>query len=58
MRKGICKSISWIIVTAVVLAALWVMWICPGIVAKLIITVAVIPSLCSELVKDLRSDKC
>lgn len=54
MRKEAPKIISWIIVTAVVLAALWVMWICPGIIAKLIITVAVIASLLSALVEDLK----
>lgn len=54
MRKEIIKSISWIIVAAVVLSALWVMWICPGIIAKIIITVAVIASLLSALVEDLR----
>lgn len=53
MRKGISKSISWIIVTAVVLSALWVMWICPGTIAKLIITVAVVTSLSSAMVEDL-----
>nr|DAV84988.1 MAG TPA: KN17 SH3-like C-terminal domain [Caudoviricetes sp.] len=30
------------------------MWICPGIIAKLIITVAVIASLLSALVEDLK----
>lgn len=53
MRKETHKIISWIIVAVVVLSALWVMWICPGIIAKLIITVAVIASLLSALVKDL-----
>lgn len=53
MRKEIIKSISWIVVTVVVLSALWVMWICPGIIAKLIITVAVVTSLSSALVEDL-----
>lgn len=53
MKKEIIKSISWIIVTVVVLSALWVMWICPGIVAKIIITVAVVASLSSALVEDL-----
>lgn len=54
MRKDNVKVISWIIVTVVVLAALWVMWICPGIIAKTIITVAVIASLRSALVEDLK----
>lgn len=54
MRKETPKIISWIIVAAVVLAALWVMWICPGIIAKLIITVAVVASLLSALVEDLK----
>ena len=52
MRKEASKTISWIIVAVVVLSALWVMWICPGIIAKLIITVAVIASLLSALVED------
>lgn len=54
MRKETLKAISWIIVAVVVLSALWVMWICPGIIAKLVITVAVIASLLSALVEDLR----
>lgn len=54
MRKEAPKAISWIIVDVIVLSALWVMWICPGIIAKLIITVAVIASLLSALVEDLR----
>ena len=54
MRKEAPKIISWIIVAVIVLSALWVMWICPGIIAKLIITVAVIASLMSTLVEDLR----
>lgn len=54
MRKETQKSISWIIVALVVISALSVMWICPGIIAKLIITVAVVTSLSSELVKDLQ----
>lgn len=54
MRKDNVKVISWAIVAIVVLAALWVMWICPGIIAKLIITVAVIASLLSGLVEDLK----
>lgn len=54
MRKEAPKTISWIIVAVVVLSALWVMWICPGIIAKIIITVAVIASLLSALVEDLR----
>lgn len=53
MKKEIIKSISWIVVTVVVLSALWVMWICPGIIAKIIITVAVVTSLSSALVEDL-----
>lgn len=57
MRKEAPKAISWVIVSVVVLAALWVMWICPGIIAKLIITVAVIASLMSALVEDLKSEK-
>lgn len=54
MRKEYSKSTSWTIVVAVVLAALWVMWICPGIIAKIIIMVAVIKSLLEELVEDLK----
>ena len=54
MRKEALKTISWIIVVVVVLSALWVMWICPGIIAKIIITVAVIASLLSALVEDLK----
>ena len=54
MRKETTKIISWIIVAVVVLSALWVMWICPGIIAKIIITVAVIASLMSALVEDFR----
>lgn len=48
------KTNSWTIVIVVVLSALWVMWICPGIIAKLIITVAVIESLLSEIAEDLK----
>lgn len=55
MREEYVKVISWIIVTVVVLAALWVMWICPGIIAKIIITVAVIASLLSALVGDFKA---
>lgn len=54
MRKETTKIISWIIVAVVVLAALWVMWICPGIIAKIIITVAVIASLLSALAEDFK----
>lgn len=54
MRTETPKIISWIIVAVVVLSALWVMWICPGIIAKIIITIAVIASLLSALVEDLR----
>lgn len=54
MRKEAPKTVSWIIVTVVVLSALWVMWICPGIIAKIIITVAVIASLLSALVEDFK----
>ena len=54
MKKEAPKAISWIIVAVVVLAALWVMWICPGIIAKIIITVAVIASLLSALVEDFK----
>ena len=54
MRKEAPKAISWIIVAVVVIAALWVMWICPGIIAKLIITVAVTASLLSAIMEDLR----
>lgn len=54
MRKELPKIISWIIVAVVVLSALWVMWICPGLIAKIIITVAVIASLLSALVEDLK----
>lgn len=52
MRNEAAKAISWVIVAVVILAALWVMWICPGIIAKIIITVAVIASLLSALVED------
>lgn len=54
MRKETTKTISWIVVAVVVLSALWVMWICPGIIAKLVITVAVLASLLSALVEDLK----
>lgn len=54
MRKESPKIISWIIVAVVVLSALWVMWICPGVIAKLIITVAVVVSLLSALVEDFK----
>ena len=54
MRKEAPKAISWIIVAVVVLSALWVMWLFPGIIAKLIITVAVLASLLSALVEDLK----
>lgn len=54
MRKDNVQVISWAIVAIVVLAALWVMWICPGIIAKIIITVAVIVSLVSALREDFR----
>lgn len=54
MRKEAPKAIAWIIVAVVILAALWVMWICPGIIAKIIVTVAVIASLLSALVEDLK----
>lgn len=54
MKTEAPKAIAWIIVAVVVLSALWVMWICPGIIAKLIITVAVIASLLSALVEDLK----
>lgn len=54
MRRETPKIISWIIVAVVVLLALWVMWIWPGIIAKIIITVAVIASLLSALVEDLK----
>lgn len=54
MRKEVAKAISWVIVAVVVLSAIWVMWICPGIIAKLIVTVAVIASLLSALVGDLK----
>lgn len=54
MRKEPIKAISWIIVAVVILSALWVMWICPGIIAKLIITVAVIASLMSAVMEDLK----
>lgn len=52
MRTDNVKVISWAIVAIVVIAALWVMWICPGIIAKTIITVAVIVSLVSALKGD------
>lgn len=54
MRKEASKIIAWIIVAVVVLSALWVMWICPGIIAKLIVTVAVIASLLSAIVEDFK----
>ena len=54
MRKETPKIISWILVAVVVLSALWVMWIFPGIIAKIIITVAVIASLLSALVEDFK----
>jgi hypothetical protein len=54
VRKEPAKTISWIIVAVVVLSAIWVMWICPGIIAKIIITVAVIASLLSALVEDFK----
>lgn len=54
MRKEAPKIISWIIVAAVILSALWVMWICPGVIAKIIITVTVIVSLLSALVEDFK----
>ena len=54
MRKQIPKIIAWIIVTVVVISALWVMWISPGIIAKLIIMVTVVVSLSSALTKDLQ----
>lgn len=57
MRKETLKSISWIIVSLVIISALWVMWICPGIIAKIIITVAVVTSLSSALVEDLQKMK-
>lgn len=53
MRKETLKSISWIIVALVIISALCVMWICPGIIAKIIVTVAVIASLLSAMVEDL-----
>ena len=54
MRKEAPKVISWIIVAVVVLSALWVMWIFPGIIAKIIVTVAVIASLLSAVVEDFK----
>jgi hypothetical protein len=54
VRKEAPKIISWIVVAVIVLSALWVMWICPGIIAKTIITVAVIASLLSALVEDFK----
>lgn len=54
MKKENSKAGSWIIVFAVVLSALWVMWICPGIIAKLIITFAVLSSLWLDVVEDLK----
>ena len=54
MRKEESETNSWIIVVLVVLAALWIIWICPGIIAKLIITVAVIASLLSDMMEDLK----
>lgn len=54
MRKEAPKAIAWIIVAVVVLSALWVMWICPGVIAKIIITVAVVASLLSAMVEDFR----
>ncbi len=54
MRKETLKSISWIIVALVIISALGVMWIFPGIIAKIIITVAVVASLLSAMVEDLK----
>ena len=54
MRKEAPKTVSWIVVAVVVLSALWVVWIFPGIIAKIIITVAVIASLLSALVEDFK----
>lgn len=54
MRKETPKSVSLTIVVAVVLSVLWLIWICPGIIAKIIITVAVIKSLLTELAEDLK----
>jgi hypothetical protein len=54
VRKEAVRAISWIIVAVVVLSALWVMWICPGIIAKVIITVAVIASLLSAIAEDFK----
>lgn len=53
MRKETSKTISWAIVAVVIVLALGVMWIFPGIIAKIIITVAVIASLLSAMVEDL-----
>ena len=53
MRKETFKCVSWIIVALVIISALYVMWICPGIIAKIIVTVAVIASLLSAMVEDL-----
>lgn len=53
MRKETLKSISWIVVSLILISALGVMWICPGIIAKIIVTVAVIASLLSAMVEDL-----
>ena len=54
MRKEAPKTVSWIVVAVVVLSALWAVWIFPGIIAKIIITVAVIASLLSALVEDFK----
>lgn len=54
MRKEVAKSISWVIVALVVIAALCVVLFGPGIIAKVIITVAVIASLLSALVEDFK----
>lgn len=54
MRKETPKSTAWTIAAVVVLSALWVIWICPGFIAKIIITVAAIESLMSAIAEDLK----
>lgn len=54
MRKETAKTISWIIVSVVVISALCVILFAPGFIAKIIITVAVIASLLSAMVEDLK----
>lgn len=53
MRKETLKIISWIVVALILISALGVMWIFPGLIVKIIVTVAVIASLLSAMVEDL-----